>query len=41
MSLAWVFLTALSMLSDVDIVPSVIRSPREDDPDFLDTAWSV
>ena len=41
MSLAWVFLTALAMLSDVGTVPSVIRSPRGDDPDFLDTAWSV
>lgn len=41
MSLAWVFLGALSMLSDVGTVPSVIRSHRGDDPDFLDTAWSV
>lgn len=41
MSLAWVLLAALSMLSDVGTVPSVIRSPRGDDPDFLDTAWSV
>lgn len=41
MSLATVFLTALAMLSDVGTVPSVIRSPRGDDPDFLDTAWSV
>ena len=41
MSLAWVLLGALTMLSDVGTVPSVIRSPRGDDPDFLDTAWSV
>lgn len=41
MSLAGVLLTALVMLSDVGTVPSVIRSPRGDDPDFLDTAWSV
>lgn len=41
MSLATVFLVALAMLSDVGTIPSVIRSPRGDDPDFLDTAWSV
>ncbi len=41
MSLASVFMAALNMLSDVGTVQSVIRSPRGDDPDFLDTAWSV
>lgn len=41
MSLAWVFLGLLGMLSDVGTTPSIIRSPRGDDPDFLDTAWSV
>lgn len=41
MSLAWVFLGLLGMLSDVGTTASVIRSPRGDDPNFLDTAWSV
>lgn len=41
MSLAWVFIGALSMLSDIGTVPSVIRSSRGDEKVFLDTAWSV
>lgn len=41
MSLAWVFLTFLSLISDIGTGPSVVRSPRGDDPAFLDTAWSI
>ena len=41
MTLAWVFLTALGMLSDIGTGPSVVRSPRGDQPEFLDTAWSI
>lgn len=41
MSLAGVFLTALAMISDIGTIPSVIRSSRGDERDFLDTAWSL
>ncbi|MBU2956522.1 oligosaccharide flippase family protein [Paracoccus sp. 1_MG-2023] len=41
MSLAWVFIGAVGMLSDIGTIPSVIRSPRGDEKVFLDTAWSV
>lgn len=41
MSLAWVLLTALEMICDIGTTPSVIRSPRGDQPEFLDTAWSI
>lgn len=41
MSLTMVFVSGLTMLSDVGTVPSIIRSPRGDDPDFLRTAWSI
>jgi len=36
-----IFNTALQMLSDVGIRPAVIQSPRGDEPDFLNTAWTV
>lgn len=41
MSLAWVFLMALAMISDIGTVPSVVRSARGDEKEFLDTAWSI
>lgn len=41
MSLAGVFVTGVSMLSDVGTVPSIIRSKRGDDPSFLRTAWTI
>ncbi|RRH76234.1 oligosaccharide flippase family protein [Falsigemmobacter faecalis] len=41
MVLAWVFIGAITMLSDLGTVPSVIRSARGDEKVFLDTAWSV
>lgn len=41
MSLAWVFIGALSMLSDIGTIPSVIRSKRGDEKVFLDTAWTI
>lgn len=36
-----VFLQGLQMFSDVGIRPSVVRSPRGDDPVYLDTAWTL
>jgi O-antigen/teichoic acid export membrane protein len=41
MSLVWVFIIGLEMLSDVGVGPAIIRSERGDDPQLLDTAWTV
>ncbi|WP_282947564.1 MULTISPECIES: oligosaccharide flippase family protein [unclassified Sphingopyxis] len=41
MALATVFLVGLAMFSDVGIKPAIIRDPRGDDPDFLNTAWTI
>jgi O-antigen/teichoic acid export membrane protein len=35
------FVTGISLLSDIGLTPSVIRSPRGDDPLFLNTAYTV
>lgn len=41
MGLVTVFLIGLAMFSDVGIGPAIARSPRGDDPVFLDTIWTV
>jgi O-antigen/teichoic acid export membrane protein len=41
MALATVFLVGLAMFSDIGLKPAVIRDPRGDDPDFLNTAWTI
>ena len=41
MALVSVYLIALELFSDLGINASVIHSERGDDPDFLDTAWTV
>ncbi|WP_128255512.1 oligosaccharide flippase family protein [Falsirhodobacter deserti] len=41
MAISLVFLTAIHMFSDLGTVPSIIRSKRGDDPDFLTTAWTI
>lgn len=41
MALVSVFLIGLAMFSDVGIGPAISQSPRGDEPDFLDTAWTV
>lgn len=41
MSIALLVMTGLAMLSDIGIGASVIRSPRGEDPDFLNTAWVI
>lgn len=41
MALVAVVLTGLQMLSDTGTAPSIARSPRGDDPDFLNTAWTI
>jgi len=35
------FLQALEMFSDVGLGSSIVRSPRGDDAEFLDTAWTI
>ncbi|MCH8508662.1 MAG: oligosaccharide flippase family protein [Phycisphaerales bacterium] len=41
MALAGVFMTGLQMFSDIGIRPSIIQNKRGDDPDFLNTAWTI
>ena len=41
MTLVNVFIQGLQMFSDVGIGPSIIQSPRGDDEDFYNTAWTV
>ncbi len=41
MTLVWAVLYGLQMLSDVGLVAAIIRDKRGDDPDFLNTAWTV
>lgn len=41
MAIITVFLVGLTMLSDIGVAPSIQQNPRGDDPDFLNTAWSV
>ncbi|SHJ03159.1 oligosaccharide flippase family protein [Wenxinia saemankumensis] len=41
MALVTVVLIGLGMFSDVGIGPSIMSSKRGDDPDFLDTAWTI
>lgn len=41
MALVTVALVGLQMFSDAGIAPSIARSPRGDEPAFLNTAWTV
>src|SRR2546421_7848298 len=41
MSLVGVVMYGLQMLSDVGLVQAIIRDKRGDDPDFLNTAWTM
>ncbi|MEA5509907.1 oligosaccharide flippase family protein [Crocosphaera sp. UHCC 0190] len=41
MALMNTFIQGLAMFSDVGIQPSIVRSPRGDDPTFLNTAWTI
>jgi O-antigen/teichoic acid export membrane protein len=40
-SIVWALSTALTMFSDVALLPCIIQSKRGDDPDFLNTAFTV
>lgn len=41
MALVTVLLVGLAMLSDLGISPAIQGNPRGDDPDFLNTAWTI
>ena len=41
MAMVSVFLMGLAMFSDVGVGPAIMSSARGDDPDFLNTAWSI
>ena len=41
MTLVTVFIIGLAHFSDVGIAPSIMQNKRGDDPDFLDTAWTI
>lgn len=41
MALVTVFMVGLAMFSDVGIGPSILQNRRGDEPDFLDTAWTI
>lgn len=41
MSLVWVFMQGLANFSDLGVGQSILQNKRGDDPDFLDTVWTV
>ena len=41
MALINVFITGLNLFSDIGIGPSIVQNPRGDDPNFLNTAWTI
>ena len=41
MALLTTLITGMLLLSDVGLLPSVINSPRGDEPLFLNTAWTI
>ena len=41
MALVNVFILGLTLFSDIGIAPSIIQHDRGDEPDFLNTAWTL
>ncbi|MEE2945180.1 MAG: oligosaccharide flippase family protein [Pseudomonadota bacterium] len=41
MALVYVFMQGLNNFSDVGVTPAIMQSKRGDDPDFLNTAWTM
>ena len=39
--LAYVFITGINLFSDIGLGPSIIQNKRGDDPQFLNTAWTL
>jgi len=41
MALVNTFIIGLNLFSDIGIMPSIVQNRRGDDPDFLNTAWTL
>lgn len=41
MALMQTFMIGLQMFSDIGLRPSIIQNPRGEEPDFLNTAWTL
>jgi len=41
MTLVGTLISGVGLMSDIGLAPNVIRSPRGDDPVFLNTAWTI
>ena len=41
MALIQTFIIGLQMFSDIGIYPSIIQNKRGEEPDFLNTAWTI
>ena len=41
MSLVNVVVMGVSLFTDIGVGPGIVRSPRGDDPDFLNSAWTL
>src|ERR1700722_3775887 len=41
MTLVTTLIVGITLLSDIGLAPSVIQSQRGDEPDFLNTAWTL
>ncbi|MDE1175173.1 MAG: oligosaccharide flippase family protein [Edaphobacter sp.] len=41
MTLLTTLIVGINLLSDIGLAPSVIQSPHGDEPDFLNTAWTI
>lgn len=41
MALVYVFISGLHLFSDIGLGPSIIQNKRGDDPEFLNTAWTM
>jgi O-antigen/teichoic acid export membrane protein len=41
MTLASTLFVGINLFADIGLAPSVVQSPRGDDPDFLNTAWTA
>jgi O-antigen/teichoic acid export membrane protein len=41
MTLVTTLIVGITMLSDIGLAPSVVQSPRGDEPGFLNTAWTL
>lgn len=39
--LAYVFITGINLFSDIGLGPSIVQNKRGDDPQFLNTAWTM